>query len=179
MRGQRPPQATSTAQPSLQPCVLSCVDERKYTMTMTRKLAGAVLFTGLLSPAASLLAQGPPQGYNQRYGQGQGYGPGQGQGYGPGQGPGGYGQGGWDAPPSNFTRDIQRNGFRDGIEGARKDAQNRRSINVRNRDEYRNYRGPDRRAYRQAFERGYQTFWNHQRGPGPGQGYGPGGPRPY
>lgn len=124
-----------------------------------KRIATAVLAAGFLIPSATLLAQGPPPpGYGQGYNQGPGYGP---------QGPGG-----WDAPPSDFTRDIQRRGFHDGIEGARKDAENHRSINVMNRDEYRNYRGPERRAYRQAFARGYQTFWSHQ-GPGPG------GPRPY
>ncbi len=35
-----------------------------------------------------------------------------------------------------------------------------------NRDEYRNYRGPARRLYRDAFQRGYNAFWSHQ-GPGP------------
>ena len=129
------------------------------TMNQIKKVAAVALFAGLLMPASTLLAQGPPPpGYGQRYGQGPG-----------------YGQGGWDAPPPDFNRDIQRRGFRDGIEGARRDAENHRSINVMNRDEYRNYRGPDRRAYRQAFERGYQAFWSHDRG-GPG---GPGGPRPY
>ncbi len=127
-------------------------------MMITKGFAAAVLAAGLLMPATALPAQGPPPGYGQGYGRGSNYGQ-------------GYAQGAWDAPPSNFTRDIQRNGFRDGLEGARKDAENRRSINVLNRDEYRNYRGPERGAYRQAFSRGYQTFWNHQRGPG--------GPRRY
>ena len=128
-------------------------------MKRNQGFAAAVLAAGLLIPSASLLSQGPPPpGYGQRYGQGPGYGPGQGYGQG--------GPGGWDAPPSDFTRDIQRRGFHDGIEGARRDAENHRSINVMNRDEYRNYRGPERRAYRQAFARGYQTFWNHDRGPG-------------
>lgn len=130
-------------------------------MKFTQYIASAVVAAGLLTPSASVLAQGPPPpGYGQGYGQGPGYGPGQGP---------GYGGGGWDAPPSDFQRDIQRRGFRDGIEGARKDAENHRSINVLNRDEYRNYRGPDRRGYRQAFARGYQTFWDHNRGPGPRQ----------
>lgn len=133
--------------------------------TMTG-IQAAVLAAGLLFTGTTLLAQGPPPpGYGQGYNQGPGYGPGPNQGPGYGRGPG-YGQGGWDAPPSDFTRDIQRRGFHDGIEGARRDAENRRSINVMNRDEYRNYRGPERRAYRQAFARGYQTFWSHNRGPG-------------
>ena len=50
----------------------------------------------------------------------------------------GYGQapGGWDTPPQEF-RDIQRQGFHDGIEGARKDFDNHRAPNVNNRDEFR------------------------------------------
>ena len=84
----------------------------------------------------------------------------------------GYGQppvgpGGWDAPPNDFRQDIQRQGWRDGLEGARRDAENRRQPNVMNRDEYRNYRGPGRRLYRAAFQRGYSAFWSHQ-GAGPG-----------
>ena len=124
-------------------------------MKRTARFAAVVLSAGLLLPAASLLAQGPPPPP---------------QGYGYGQGPGPGGPGGWDAPPSNFTRDVQRNAFHDGLDGARKDFENRRPPNVMNRDEYRNYRGPERRVYRQAFNAGYQAFWNHQ---------GPRGPRPY
>lgn len=130
-------------------------------MMITRRFAAAVLATGFLIPSAALIAEGPPpQGYGQGYGQGPDRGPGQGYGQ-------GYGQGGWDAPPSDYQRDIQRNAFHDGMEGARKDAQNRRRPDVLNRDEFRNYRGPDRRRYRQAFERGYQTFWSHAGPDGP------------
>ena len=76
------------------------------------------------------------------------------------------GPGGWDAPPPDFRQDVQRQGWRDGLDGARKDAENHRPPNVMNRDEYRNYRGPARRLYRAAFQRGYNAFWSHQ-GPGP------------
>ena len=115
-------------------------------MKLTHSVAIAVLTAGLFVPATALLAQGPPPpGYYQ-------------------QGPGG-----WDAPPSEFTRDIQRRAFGDGINGARHDAENHRPPNVMNRDEYRNYRGPERRVYRQAFERGYRAFWDHAGA----------GPRPY
>ncbi len=125
-------------------------------MKVTVQFVTAFLSAGLLLSSAALIAQGPPQ-YGQGYGQQGGY------------GQGGYdrgGQGGWDAPPSEFTRDVQRRGFHDGIEGARRDAENHRRPNVMNRDEYRNYRGPERRVYRQAFERGYNVFWQHQGGPG-------------
>jgi len=81
--------------------------------------------------------------------------------YGQPQGPpqaGYYGQqqGDWDAPPREFN-DIQRQGFRDGIEGARKDIQNHRRPDPNNRDEYRhpNVPPPLRDAYREGFRRGY------------------------
>ncbi|SPE17738.1 conserved exported hypothetical protein [Candidatus Sulfotelmatomonas gaucii] len=81
--------------------------------------------------------------------------------YGQPQGPpqtGYYGQqsGNWDAPPREFN-DIQRQGFRDGIEGARKDIQNHRRPDPNNRDEYRhpNVPPPVRDAYREGFRRGY------------------------
>lgn len=80
----------------------------------------------------------------------------------------GYGPGGWDAPPSDFRQDVQRQGWRDGMYGAQKDLENHRRPNVMNRDEYRNYRGPARRLYRAAFQRGYNAFWSHQ---GPGRPY--------
>jgi len=86
------------------------------------------------------------------------------------QGPGAYGRPGqprgWDAPPREYTRAIQQKGFRDGMYGAQKDFENHRRPTVMNRDEYRNYRGPDVRGYRQAFQRGYNAWWQHQ-GPGP------------
>ena len=120
----------------------------------------------------------------------------------------GYGQdrGGWDAPPAEL-QDIQRQGFRDGIIGAQKDANNHRRWDPNNRDEYRNPHLPpaQREAYRDGFRRGYQRAvahltgqdqqmrgpdrddHDHDRdrggpgyGPGPGQGngQGPGGPGP-
>jgi hypothetical protein len=123
-------------------------------MKINTRFAAVILSAGLFAVPAVTLAQGPPPpGYGQRYDQG------------PGRGPGG-----WDAPPSEFTRDVQRNGFRDGMNGAQKDFENRRRPNVNNRDEYRNYRGPERRFYRTAFERGYRAWWDHSRAGGPGPG---------
>jgi hypothetical protein len=46
--------------------------------------------------------------------------------------------------------------------GARKDFENHRRPTVMNRDEYRNYRGPNRRMYQDAFRRGYDAWWAHQ-----------------
>ncbi len=63
---------------------------------------------------------------------------------------------GWDAPPREWNP-IQRQGFHDGIEGARRDFENHRPPNVENRDEYRRPELPpeQREAYREGFRRGY------------------------
>lgn len=104
---------------------------------------------------------------------GQYYGP---QGPPPPPGYGGYGydhdhdrdRGGWDAMPPEF-RDIERRGFHDGIEGARHDFDNHRRPDPNNRDEFRDPKfiaRPDRRAYREAFRRGYWVGVRHIYGPG-------------
>jgi hypothetical protein len=75
----------------------------------------------------------------------------------------GYGQaGGWDSPPQEF-KDIQRQGYHDGIEGARKDFDNHRRPDVNNRDEYRHPHVPSsaRADYRDGFRRGYETATSH------------------
>ena len=91
-----------------------------------------------------------------------------GQGYGQGPGPGG-----WDQPPGSYRNDVMRQGFHDGIEGARKDVENHRRPNVNNRDEYRHpsVPGPARHDYRAGFRDGYQAAMSHMAGGG--------GPRPY
>lgn len=119
-------------------------------MNMKTRIAALVLGAGMIATPAALFAQGPPPPPPPGYGQGPGR---------------------WDAPPRGYTRDIQRQGYRDGLYGAQKDFENHRRPTVMNRDEYRNYRGPDRRAYQSAFQAGYNAWWGHQRGPG--------GPRPY
>lgn len=77
-------------------------------------------------------------------------------------------RGDWDAPPPEF-KDVQRRGFRDGIEGARKDFDNHRRPDVNNRDEYRH--PPVERAfrndYRDGFRRGYERAMSHLMGEGP------------
>ena len=87
-----------------------------------------------------------------------------GQGYGQGPGPGG-----WDQPPGGYRNDVMRQGFHDGIEGARKDFENHRRPNVNNRDEYRhpNVGGPARHDYRVGFRDGYQAGVAHNSGGGP------------
>lgn len=68
----------------------------------------------------------------------------------------------WDAPPGELN-EIQRRGFHDGIEGARKDFENHRRPDVNNRDEYRHpHLGRDEReAYRDGFRRGYDRAAHH------------------
>jgi hypothetical protein len=68
----------------------------------------------------------------------------------------------WDAFPTEFN-DIQRRGFHDGMEGARRDYENHRRPDVDNRDEYRYPHVPPelREAYREAFRRGYDRAMAH------------------
>lgn len=79
-----------------------------------------------------------------------------------------YGQEPWEQVPREFN-EIQRRGFHDGVEGARRDFGNHRQPNVENREEYRhpdNVPGDLRRAYRDAFRRGYETAASHLWGGG-------------
>lgn len=75
---------------------------------------------------------------------------------------------GWDAPPQELN-ELQRRGFHDGIEGAKRDFENHRPPNVENRDEYRHpdLPGEQRKAYREGFRRGYQMALNHLMAPQP------------
>jgi hypothetical protein len=68
----------------------------------------------------------------------------------------------WEMPPQEF-RDIQRQGFHDGIEGARKDYDNHRRPDVNNRDEYRHphVSASAQADYRQGFRRGYEVAMDH------------------
>jgi hypothetical protein len=73
---------------------------------------------------------------------------------------------GWDSPPGEY-REIQRQGFHDGIEGAHKDFENHRRPDVENRDEYRHphvsgsAREEYRQGYREGYERGVQHLYGH------------------
>lgn len=84
--------------------------------------------------------------------------------------PAAYGQDPWEAPPGEFN-EVQRRGFHDGVEGARRDFGNHRNPDVENRDEYRHPDVPGRlrEAYRVAYRRGYQVAASHlwQVGPPP------------
>jgi len=68
----------------------------------------------------------------------------------------------WEEPPGEF-HEIERRGFHDGLEGARRDAGNHRRPDVNNRDEYRHphVRYRDREAYLRGFERGYRVGVEH------------------
>ena len=78
-----------------------------------------------------------------------------------------YGQehGDWDAPPREYS-DIQRQGFRDGIEGARRDIEHHRQPDPNNRDEYRHPNAPRGMwdTYREGFRRGYDVGVRHLMG---------------
>lgn len=109
-------------------------------------LAAAILLTG--SGMAMAQYYGPPAPPPQ---------------YGPG-----YGQGGWEQAPPEF-REAEARGFRDGIDGAKKDFKNHRPPNVMNRDEYRDphfIAPPDRRDYLIGFRRGYEVAVHHIYGSG-------------
>lgn len=88
-----------------------------------------------------------------------------------------YGQEPWATAPSEW-QGARRQGFHDGIEGARKDAENHRPPDVNNRDEYRNPDLPRRdwRAYREGFQRGYRVGIQHlmNQAVAPAQVYGQG-----
>lgn len=68
----------------------------------------------------------------------------------------------WAVPPSAY-QGAERRGFHDGIEGARKDAENHRPANVNNRDEYENppVSQQESSAYREGFRRGYRVGVQH------------------
>lgn len=71
----------------------------------------------------------------------------------------------WDQPPGEF-RDVQRQGFHDGIDAAHHDIDEHRH---RDADHHERFKNPpvDRhdhdlvRDYRDGFRRGYDTAWQH------------------
>jgi hypothetical protein len=77
-------------------------------------------------------------------------------------------QGGWDVPPGEF-REVQKQGFHDGIEGARKDFDHHRAPNVNDREEYRHPHvdASVRDDYREGFRRGYDVAMQHLMGDTP------------
>ena len=73
-------------------------------------------------------------------------------------------RGGWDAPPQEF-RDIQRQGFQDGIKAGRRDFESQRPPNVDGVMEFRSPPVPEpaRDEYREGFRRGYDAAFSHLR----------------
>jgi hypothetical protein len=74
------------------------------------------------------------------------------------------GQRGWDQPPDEY-RDVQRQGFRDGLEAARRDWDRHRQ---RDADDHARYRRPPvprdlRNDYRDGFRHGYDAAMHHMR----------------
>jgi hypothetical protein len=93
-------------------------------MTHTRIVVPALaILLGAAGPGAARISAAPPPQYGQ--------------------------QQGWEVPPGEFN-EIQRRGYRDGIEGAHRDFDNHRRPDVDNRE-----------AYRFAFRRGYETAASH------------------
>ncbi len=68
----------------------------------------------------------------------------------------------WDEPPGEF-REVQRKGFHDGVEGARKDWENHRHPDPDDRDEYKHPHVPksERMDYREGYRRGYERAMEH------------------
>lgn len=68
----------------------------------------------------------------------------------------------WDQPPDEF-RDVRRQGFQDGIEAARRDAERHRHADA---DDHQAFRHPpvpreQRDDYRDGFRHGYQRAMEH------------------
>ncbi|MGA3134828.1 MAG: hypothetical protein ABSC88_02445 [Terracidiphilus sp.] len=113
------------------------------------RLALPAFALALAIPILLIAQNGPPQDRPQ-----QGY----------GQDRSDHDRGGWDAPPQEF-RDIQRQGFRDGLEAGHRDFENGRPPNVERRREFRHPPVPPqaRDEYREGFRHGYESAFRHFR----------------
>ena len=69
---------------------------------------------------------------------------------------------GWDSIPREY-REFQRQGFRDGLQGAQRDFGNHRRPDVNNREEFRSPKVPPAMVndYRDGFRRGYDAGVRH------------------
>jgi hypothetical protein len=114
------------------------------------RLAIPALILALGSSALLIAQNGPPQGRPDQQGYGQDHPD--------------HDRGGWDAPPQEF-RDIQRQGFHDGIEAGRADFENHRSPKAERTNGFRHPPVPsrDRDEYREGFRRGYDAAFSHFR----------------
>ena len=116
-------------------------------MNLTKRIAVSVLALGMMATTGATFAQGyPPPPPPPQYGP-------------------------WATPPAEYDAYHQQ-GFRDGIDGARKDFENHRPFTPENRDEYRHPHVPRNvyHDYREAFREGYhRAVVNMGYGrPGPG-----------
>jgi len=70
--------------------------------------------------------------------------------------------GGWDAPPQEF-RDVQRQGFHDGIGAARHDFESHHRKDIEDHGDYRHpHVAHELRAdYREGFRQGYERAMSH------------------
>jgi hypothetical protein len=70
----------------------------------------------------------------------------------------------WDRSPDGY-RDPQRQGFREGVEAARRDFANRRHADADDHDVYKHppVDGRDRREFRDGFKEGYRRAMEHMR----------------
>jgi Spy/CpxP family protein refolding chaperone len=146
----RQPDAERTREFQRPPVPMPAQDEyrdgfrRGYSMAISHSHEGM----GSGPMPMPMVQNGPPQDHPQGYGQQQ-----------PDQN-----RGGWDAPPQEF-RDVQRQGFHDGIEAARSDFQSHRPLSAERRNEFR--RPPvsreSRDEYREGFRRGYSSAFSHFR----------------
>ncbi len=69
---------------------------------------------------------------------------------------------GWDSIPREY-REFQRQGFRDGLQGAQRDFENHRRPDINNREEFRRPNVPPAMVndYRDGFRRGYDAGVRH------------------
>lgn len=86
---------------------------------------------------------------------------------------------GWDAPPQELN-DIQRQGFHEGVEAARRDLQMNRHPDMDDHEAFRHPHLPpeQRDAFRDGFRRGYNRAMQHLTGGGGGQEYREAAPPP-
>jgi hypothetical protein len=79
---------------------------------------------------------------------------------------------GWDAPPRELN-DIQRQGFHEGVEAARRDLQMNRHPDMDDHEAFRHPHLPpeQRDAFRDGFRRGYNRAMQHLTGGGGGPEY--------
>lgn len=78
--------------------------------------------------------------------------------------PAAFQEGRWDEPPSEY-RDVQRQGYHEGVEAARRDFESHRNKDA---DDHQSYRHPPverglRDDYRNAFKEGYSRAMHHMK----------------